>query len=267
MLQWLVSACSKNRVDAEVLVHPHWHSLASPLPWISSAEPNAWEQALSQFDAVLAVAPETNGVLLARAQSVMDAGILWLGCTPAAISLCSSKRATCQTLINQGVATVPCYASREKPAPHEGLWITKPDDGCGCEGQVRHPNLDHALERIKANPELMLQPWLEGAPKSLSLWIKPSGEINLLSVNHQAVSISPEGLPHLDSLSSAAEPVTPRHQALAKAVVNAIPGLSGMVGIDFMESATGELVVLEVNPRMTTSFTGLEPFWLVQSQG
>jgi tyramine---L-glutamate ligase len=44
--------------------------------------------------------------------------------------------------------------------------------------------------------------------------------------------------------------------ALAQRIAVAIPGLWGYVGVDFVQTADGPLV-LEVNPRLTTSFCGL----------
>jgi predicted ATP-grasp superfamily ATP-dependent carboligase len=47
-----------------------------------------------------------------------------------------------------------------------------------------------------------------------------------------------------------------RYAALASAVCRALPGLWGYCGVDFIEADTGP-VVIEVNPRLTTSFAGL----------
>jgi predicted ATP-grasp superfamily ATP-dependent carboligase len=45
-------------------------------------------------------------------------------------------------------------------------------------------------------------------------------------------------------------------ERLAAAVATAMPGLWGYAGIDFLQTGTGP-VVLEVNPRLTTSYVGL----------
>jgi predicted ATP-grasp superfamily ATP-dependent carboligase len=262
MLQWLVTSATKNHINARVLLHPQLHHLAHPLPWLPSGEPG-WREALSWADAVLAVAPETDQRLLNLSRKVMSTGKHWLGCSPQAIALASSKTQTCKRLSAQGIASVPGYSLGETPAPHQGLWITKPDDGCGCEGQQRHDSWQKALARLQQNPTQLAQPWLEGTPKSLCLWVHGPSHVDVLAVNHQGVEISASGVPTLASLTTDAEPVAACHQQLAKNVTQALEGLWGMVGIDFVEQPDGSLVVLEVNPRMTTSFSNLEPFfWL-----
>jgi predicted ATP-grasp superfamily ATP-dependent carboligase len=262
MLKWLVTAATKNHINARVLLHPQHSHLAQPLPWIPSGEPG-WGEALSWADAVLAVAPEKDHCLLNISRKVMSAGKHWLGCSPQAIELASSKTQTCKQLSAQSVASVPCYSQGETPMSHQGLWVTKPDDGCGCEGQQRHGSWQKALAQLQQNPTHVAQPWLEGTPKSLCLWVHGPGEVDVLAVNHQGVEISDSGVPTLASLATDAEPVAACHRQLAKNVTQALEGLWGMVGIDFIEKPDSSLVVLEVNPRMTSSFSNLEPFfWL-----
>ena len=48
----------------------------------------------------------------------------------------------------------------------------------------------------------------------------------------------------------------PRYAGLASAVARALPGLWGYCGVDFIETDSGPQV-LEVNPRLTTSYAGL----------
>lgn len=284
MLQWLVASRAADPSHTRVLIHPDWSELASPLPWMAYS-PEAWQRQLQWADAVLAVAPETDGVLLGLAEEVISAGVTWLGCLPAAIEVASSKWRTCQALQAADVATIPCFQIKQTrhsltgvsgASIHEsnltrqinseaGLtsfkngWVTKPDDGCGCEGQQRHDTLDAALAHLHLHPHLLLQPWLEGTPKSLSLLFDKNGQFDCLSVNHQYLSFSAMGEPRLSSLQVDAEPQTHAHQHLAEGVARALPGLYGLVGIDFIDSCTGP-VVLEVNPRMTSSMTQLPPF-------
>src|SRR5262249_13896067 len=51
-----------------------------------------------------------------------------------------------------------------------------------------------------------------------------------------------------------------RAQALARRAVTAVPGLKGFVGVDLvLDDATdgSEDAVIEINPRLTTSYVGL----------
>jgi predicted ATP-grasp superfamily ATP-dependent carboligase len=47
-----------------------------------------------------------------------------------------------------------------------------------------------------------------------------------------------------------------RYAALADDIARALPGLWGYCGVDFVETSAGPIVI-EVNPRLTTSYTGL----------
>jgi predicted ATP-grasp superfamily ATP-dependent carboligase len=263
MLQWLVRAHGPLASSTRVMIHPDWAALAAPLPWVAYGE-EEWQRQLEWADAVLAVAPESDGILLGLAQQVNAAGVLWLGCSPDAIALATSKWRTTTTLQAAGIASVPTHRFKwdgNWPLPPDSIkgdWVTKPDDGCGCLGQLRHDSLAAARAYLELHPQLVLQPWLEGLPKSLCLWVGGPDQVQVLAVSHQNIQLN-QGQPQLISLAVAAQPVEDCHRQLAAAVVRAIPGLAGMVGIDFMEGPRG-LVVLEVNPRMTTSFTGLGPF-------
>jgi biotin carboxylase len=57
------------------------------------------------------------------------------------------------------------------------------------------------------------------------------------------------------SVNAVADPLG-HYALLGRAVAGAIPGLRGYVGIDFIQTGEGP-VVLEINPRLTTSFCGL----------
>ena len=53
-----------------------------------------------------------------------------------------------------------------------------------------------------------------------------------------------------------AAPVSKELQDWAQQVVQALPGLRGLVGVDYIQTKDGP-VVLEINPRATTSYAGL----------
>jgi predicted ATP-grasp superfamily ATP-dependent carboligase len=102
---------------------------------------------------------------------------------------------------------------------------------------------------------LVAQPWLEGEPWSLSL-LCTGGEAHLLACNRQRLDWEAGEL-RLDSiLVNAPPPADPWIHRLGPAVAATIPGLRGYVGVDFLLGAHGP-IVLEVNPRLTTSYCAL----------
>ena len=137
-----------------------------------------------------------------------------------------------------------------------GRWVVKPDDGAGCEGLERLDDAVEAEGRLRSAPgRLVAQPWIEGEPWSLSL-LCAGGRARLLACNRQRLAWR-AGRLYLDSLAvNARPPAHPRVLRLGAGVAAAMPGLWGYVGVDFLIGAEGPLV-LEVNPRLTTSYCGL----------
>ena len=84
-----------------------------------------------------------------------------------------------------------------------------------------------------------------------------SGQVDVLSVNRQQLRLR-DGAVELEAIDVNCEPVTAPLTALAQRVADTIAGLHGYFGIDFVRTAAGP-VVIEVNPRLTSSYAGLKP--------
>ncbi len=205
---------------------------------------------------VWAVAPETGRELEALARAVPARQ--WLGCTPDAIALAASKRATCRHLAAHGIA-VP-----QAPPGAPGPWVVKPDDGAGATDTRRHSHFAaaqaDAQQRNASGIGCTLEPWVDGEALSLSLTCN-AGTARLLSINRQQIEVDAQGMVHFLGVQTAAIPPGSergvRLAALAAQVAQAVPGLRGFVGIDLVWLAQHGPVVIEVNPRLTTAYVGL----------
>ncbi len=207
-----------------------------------------WGEEIAAADAFWPIAPESDGILLRLSE--MAAGKILLGSSPEAVRLCASKIATSQHLAAHGIVTVPSLAPGVA-SPH-GV-IVKPDDGAGAEG-VRFFT-DPAAAMARGIAGLIAQPFIPGAPESLSLLCR-GGEATLLSCNRQ-ITECVEGRFHYRGLAvGGAEERRAFYTPLAAAIARAIPGLFGYVGVDLIATGEGP-VVLEVNPRLTTSYAAL----------
>ena len=82
------------------------------------------------------------------------------------------------------------------------------------------------------------------------------GRATLLAVNRQRLKVSPKGVTLLGLEVNALADPDGHLAALAEDVCRAIPGLDGYVGIDLLLGEDAPVVV-EVNPRLTTSYVGL----------
>jgi predicted ATP-grasp superfamily ATP-dependent carboligase len=233
-----------------------------PLPGVELVTPRHGETPFELFgrgleaaDAVWPTAPETGGVLEQLARMTLERQRMLLGCRPEAVRLAGSKYLTAHRLRDAGVPVVPTFRSGESLPPRPGSWVVKPDDGAGCEGARRVAGQGVAQRALDETPGLVAQPWLEGEPMSLSL-LCSGGSARVLSVNRQRVRLVADR-PVLDALQINALPMRePEHSQLAERIAGSVPGLWGCVGVDFLATPYSP-VVLEVNPRLTTSFSAL----------
>lgn len=211
---------------------------------------------LSAADAAWPTASEARGVLERLARATQDAGRLLLGCDPDAIRLAASKSATSAALREHGIEAVPTFSLREPIPPMPGRWVVKPDDGAGCEETVLVEDSAAAVVRLASEPaRLVAQPWIEGDAVSLSL-LCAGGRCRLLSCNRQRIEVS-AGAVALRAIEVNAVPDTDgRFSRLGKRIAATVPGLWGYVGVDLVLTEHAA-IVLEINPRLTTSYCGL----------
>jgi tyramine---L-glutamate ligase len=214
-------------------------------------------QALQGCDAAWPVAPEQDGVLLAITNEIVSSGRRLLGNRADAIATTSSKRATALVLTQVGIPMVPVYAKRSDIPSEMAEIVYKPDDGVGCQNTLLFSNRGKLRDWLRANgnPRAIFQPYIRGEVRSLSL-LCCAGRARLLACNRQKVMVENGVFRfHGVSVNAVADP-SGRYAALANAVARALPGLWGYCGVDFIETDSGPLV-LEVNPRLTTSYVGL----------
>ena len=217
----------------------------------------AFRQAMTACDALWPIAPETGGILLRLTRLIEQSGRRMLGSNGEAIAIAASKRATAAALARAGIAAAGVYSRPEEIPSHLDAVVAKPDDGAGCQDTFMFTDRAalHAWSIAHATANTLYQPYLRGDARSLSI-LCCDGRARLLACNRQKVQII-EGAFHFAGVSvNAVADEDGRYAALANAVCDALPGLRGYCGVDFVETATGP-VVIEVNPRVTTAYAGL----------
>jgi tyramine---L-glutamate ligase len=226
------------------------------VPWV------VWQAMMQEADAVWPIAPETAGVLTRLSSLAIATGRPLIGSRPEAVDLAASKRATVERLTACGIAavpTVPADAVLRDALPRGGDgWVLKPDDGVGAEATRLFRRRDDLMRALRAMPALrgmVVQPYVAGPAASLSV-LCCDGRSWLLSCNRQDVEIEGGVFRYRGGVVGGLEARQSDYAVIAAAVAAAIPGLWGYVGIDLVESAAGP-VVLEVNPRLTTSYVAL----------
>lgn len=207
-----------------------------------------------QCDAAWPVAPEFDGILHALCAAV-GANTQLLTPPAAAVALTGNKYLTYRRLLQHGVPTVPTELLSDAVF-QPGAWVVKPIDGAGCADNFVVADPASFAEAQAANGSAIIQQQLTGATESLSCLFK-HGCGWLVAVNRQHCRLIDRHY-RLTGLTVNAKPDNDgRYQRLACAVAAACPELWGYAGIDLIE-ADGQLNVLEINPRLTTSFAGLQ---------
>lgn len=221
-----------------------------------------WHEAIDGVDAVWPIAPETGGALKRVSELVLAAGRTLIGSHPRAVALAASKLATAESLAAHGIAVVPTVSAemtlQDGPPVGQAGWVVKPDDGAGAESTRLFRHSAEMRQWLAAAPDrdnLVVQPYVEGAPASLSILCQ-HGRAWLLSCNRQEIAIEDGAFRFRGSIVGGLEQRRPLFEPIAAALAAAMPDLWGYVGIDFIDRAAGPLV-LDVNPRLTTSYVGL----------
>jgi predicted ATP-grasp superfamily ATP-dependent carboligase len=217
----------------------------------------ALDACMREVDAVWPVAPESAGILERASRRILGCDRLLLGSHPDAVRVFASKYRTSRILKAAGLAVVDTWCIDDPVPEGAGAWVVKPDDGAGCSETRIFPDLDAARAWISERDpgQYVIQPYIHGKPRSIST-VCADGRVLLMSVDEQRTAVFDNQLHYMGSTVSGVRDQQGQYRALAEQVVATVPGLWGYVGIDFITSADGP-VVLEVNPRVTISHAGM----------
>jgi predicted ATP-grasp superfamily ATP-dependent carboligase len=233
-------------------------------------------------DYTLLIAPECGGLLHERCRWVEEVGGRLLGPGSAAVGLTGDKYSLSEHLRSRGVPTPPCtlLAGKRGRSSFSVLpaaagrtenelrplfpAVCKPRDGAGSQATFlvrRAEDLPLCLAQAAAEgwlSEMVLQPFVPGEPASVSFLIGPGACLPLVPA---AQYLSNDGRFHYRGgrlplpANRAARAVD-----LGRRAIEAVPGLHGYVGIDLVLGSavdgSGDQVI-EINPRLTTSYLGL----------
>ncbi len=216
-----------------------------------------WKTQMQSADAVWLIAPETEGILHYFTQIAALQGKLVLGCGLASLEISSNKLATYLALKQADILTLPTYTYQHWPKGY-GSWLAKPIDGAGCEDTVCFDYAENLMQWLVQHHKLLthvIQPYQMGVPASISCVIH-NAKAQLLSCNTQLIEINNHMLSYKGSIINGLREHWLAFEVLANQIASAIPGLSGYVGIDVIVD-NDEIFVLEINPRLTTSYAGL----------
>jgi tyramine---L-glutamate ligase len=216
----------------------------------------------AQCDRTVVIAPELRGALVDRCRQVERAGGRLLGPGPELVELASDKHATAEWLRAAGVAAPEGWAVKPRQALPPDLAfpvIGKPRWGAGSQGLRSLSDRRAAADWLAGITEpSRLERFCPGIAASVALLCGPQGVFPLVPCRQRLSSdgrfVYQGGSLPLDA------PLARRAVDLATRAVSAIAEPIGYLGVDLVLGADvqgRDDMVIEINPRLTTSYVGL----------
>ncbi len=215
------------------------------------------EKLINSSDMSWFIAPETENILYKLTEYAEQQGKQVLGCSSSVIKLATSKTALLNYLINVNIPCVKPILIGKTIKDCRSGWIVKPDDGVGGEGCYLFREQKLLSEYLHANESsgLLIQEYVEGIPASLSM-VCFEGKATVLACNRQLFDFKNNCGHFSGVVVNGLSEYRGELEMLASRIANALPEARGYVGIDFVMTNKGPLV-LELNPRLTTSYVGI----------
>jgi predicted ATP-grasp superfamily ATP-dependent carboligase len=220
-----------------------------------SNEPDAFRTAAADCDYALVIAPEFGGILERRFRWAVEAGATLLGPSPQAVALTADKLALAEHFQRHGVPTPETWELFDPSRKRKRRSDLTVAYASGSDGLVVKPRYGAgSQDTYLISADTIVQPFVAGQPASVSFLIGPRQTIPLLPASQD---ISDDGHFHYRGGSAPLPPeLAERAVGTARRAVESIAGLTGYVGVDIILSDDGDQVI-EVNPRLTTSYVGL----------
>lgn len=218
---------------------------------------------IREADAALIIAPESGGILARLSALVEAAGTRLLGSSSTGVAIAADKWQCFGRFIQQGLPTPETHRAHASEADAAAAalgfpLVVKPVDGVGCDAVSLVSDtlsLRRALQLMEpGHRDVLLQRYVAGIHASVSLLLANRGVLPL-SLNEQIISV---GLPfhYLGGSVPLEHGLKTAALETATRATSLIPGLKGYVGVDVV-IAEGQCQLIEINPRLTTSYVGL----------
>lgn len=229
---------------------------------------------LQTVDYVWLIAPETSGILLDLSQLCYEAekveqGPKFIGSGFDTMLIGTSKTLCYEALRGARIHTLPVHAGEDLlnetyfnsiQSSAKQAWVAKPEDGAGCEGIRFFDSLQELrswLQKDNRYLNYLAQPYQPGIAASLSMLCR-NGKAWLLSVNTQQVVIEDSQFKLKGVRVNAIKNDWQRFETIARKIAQMLPDALGYIGVDvIIDADQNKIFVLEINPRLTTSYVGL----------
>jgi tyramine---L-glutamate ligase len=245
--------------------------------------PSNWKDIANVADQLLIIAPEFSGILQNAVEQFAAHRHRVCNCQGPFLAASCDKWLTATCFESSNILCPPSLLLPQvstdwldKHRTQDGRWIIKPRDGAGCSG-IEITDEDCLAtrmtdnERLATNPSnFLIQPFVSGPSYSRSAIVDPTGKAHWMPLVTQHFSTANEmqylgGQVLTEDQGYFRDPVAERSFAVAeldqllnRAIRSLGDGGLGWIGLDLVYSVEQDKwLVVEVNPRLTTSFIGL----------
>jgi len=232
-------------------------------PAVPSPEGDQFRSIASRCDIALVIAPEVGMALSKTAEWLLQAGCPSMGPSPEILAKAGNKAVMAQVWHAHGVPSIPTRVWRKGSALPASRSVLKLACGAGSWGNRVVDCVEDAdkvsdwAEELGLG-EVLVQPLMAGIPLSVTALVGPSQSCWLEPC---AQFLSEDGsLGYRGGESPLDAGLRARAHRLGRKALACWPGLRGWTGLDMLMGAApdgSEDLVVELNPRCTTSYSGL----------
>lgn len=225
----------------------------------TSSHNEEFAQLAAQADATIVIAPEFDGILHKAASRVSDSGGRLVSPSPPFIRVTANKQHTCEALTAANVPTAPgVRVEPDEPLPRDFPYpaVIKPIDGAGSQDTYIITGPHDAPPAYAWSRRL--EQYMPGLAASVAVLCGPTKCVALAPCRQR---LSSDGrFRYLGGELPLSAGLAERATNLALRALAALPPSIGYVGVDLVlgrDPHGAEDAVIEINPRLTTSYVGL----------
>ena len=220
----------------------------------------AFDRFVAAADLTLLIAPETDGILAGLARRVEELGGRLASPSSAFIDWAADKQLVADTLRDAGINAphgIRLGPDDRWPKHFLAPAVLKPIDGCGST-DLRRLSETRQDARGESPRTWRLERFVPGRPASIALLRGPAGIFPLPACSQR---LTEDGrFTYLGGSLPLAADLDARARKLALTAAVAMPEWTGYIGLDLVLGAAddgSEDFVIDVNPRLTTSYVGI----------
>ncbi len=212
---------------------------------------------IKKNDKVLVLAPEENLIMYDLIKSIEDKQISHLNSSSSFISKSTNKFELNVLLQNSKKYLIKTYKNYEKIRTNNRV-VAKIFDGIGAENLFIFKNrYDLEKNKHKLTKFHIFQEYIKGEIIGINIVVK-NNKVFILSINEQIYKYSSDHEIFLCKINIGKyNYMLDKFKIFVENILSNLNDSFGFIGIDAILTDDQEIIFLEINPRLTTSYVGL----------